>query len=206
MVADYCEEQWNNLPQNQRDRVETAVTRSSNCPEPTGCNTAWDLTGIWGYGCWCNLDAENGELTTGSGTPVNEFDAVCQKLQLCLRCAKFDNGGCDPNVDDYNNKSGSDFLNRCTEANPNDGCGRSLCCCHSQFFSDLLGLLWSNAVYDPLQLHANPNWDQSVCDVRANPDSEMDCCGEYPARFPFNTNAKTCCADGRTIYTNFETC
>merc|ERR1711879_322001 len=206
LVEEFCENKWNTLPENQRDRVEAAVTRATHCQQPTGCNTAWDLSGIWGYGCWCNLDSDNGELTTGTGLPVNEFDQVCQKLQLCLRCARFDNKGCDPNVESYNSKVGPDFLNRCSEANPNDGCGTSLCTCHTQFFSDLLNLMWTNTPYDPLALHTNPDWDQSVCDVPANPNSEMDCCGEYPARYPFNIHVKTCCNDGRTIFTQFEQC
>ena len=59
---------------------------TSYCPLG-GCQSQFDLSGIDGYGCWCNFGAQ---LTSGHGSPVNIFDDICKAFQLCLRCVKFD--------------------------------------------------------------------------------------------------------------------
>lgn len=205
-LDDECKNLEQSLTRSQEERVDAAVMKSTHCPQATGCNTLYDISGIWNYGCWCNFGA--GELMTGSGIPLNEFDAACQKFQLCTRCAKFDTKAvtdCNANTRDFNSIGSSSFTARCSDANADD-CETYLCTCQNQLISDLLTLMWANTPYDPLQLHTNPSFDPSVCGApNPNNGGDMDCCGFYPRRFPFNTDNKKCCPDGKQVMV-FESC
>lgn len=196
-----CKDLDENLDENQSTRIDNEVLNSQFCPQPTGCKTLYDMAGIWNYGCWCNFAP--GEIMTGSGTPRNEYDAACQKFQLCTRCARFDTKDeteCNANTRDFDLGLGAA---KCSDANA-ENCESYLCTCQSQLVSDLLDLMWRNVPYDPLQLHSNPNWDSQVCEITPQ-GGNMECCGLYPRRFPYNSDKKICCPDGKQVMA-FETC
>jgi len=174
--------------------------RNTNCPRG-GCSSSFNLAGIDGYGCWCNLGSD---LMKGSGPVQNVFDGICKKFNLCLRCARWDGVdqgyGCNPLTDNYNALGNPAFGTDCSAANQGDDCGVSLCSCNVNFFQRLLELLWSNTYYDDSYLHEN-GFDTSVCfssDYQDN-DVELSCCGKYPDRFPYNklSDDKECCANTR---------
>merc|ERR1712004_325653 len=80
------------------------------------------------YGCWCNFDER---LTEGAGEPQNEYDSICKKFQLCLRCtsidAKIGDYSCDPKTDVYQTDVD------CSASNAGNVCGESLCSCDQDF-------------------------------------------------------------------------
>merc|ERR1712098_951217 len=108
---------------------------NSNVCQNGTCQIPLSLDGIWGYGCWCNFGYD---LMQGKGKPVNEFDAVCKSLQLCLRCARMDGDTdgytCDPSTQGYNAyfswmPQTNGILADCTEKNPGDFCAQHSCSC-----------------------------------------------------------------------------
>ena len=146
---------WKNIQPDTVCELDSPL-RSSNCP-PGGCQTFFDLSAIWQYGCWCNF---GDKLMQGYGVPRNPFDEVCKKLQLCLRCVKYDakqgGFGCDPHNDEWNGLGFPNFYVDCTVANPNNECGEYLCSCNTQFLADLLQFLWQPDIqYDSSFLHSN---------------------------------------------------
>ena len=191
----------------QRNQERSAA----NCG-PGGCSVLMGLDGIWNYGCWCNFGSD---LTTGSGHPVNKFDEICRNYQLCLRCAKYDakesgKYSCDPLTDTYKAISGADFNVQCSKANeddPDNHCGTHLCMCNYNFFNELIQQIWAKTPYDSTPLHSN-GWDQEGnCSAGNGPgNKDLECCGFYPTRFPYNADVKNCC-DEKTIFNpNFSKC
>lgn len=177
--------------------------RASHCP-PGGCRGSFSIHGIMQYGCWCNF---RDNLMDGSGQPVNLYDSICKKFQLCLRCARWDgrqeNYSCNPKTDTYNAIGRSDFRMDCSRANPGDLCGESLCSCNTSFLQRLFEQLWIvPSTYTDVFLHRR-GFDQSQNCPLPPPvaNDEMACCGYYPDRFPYGINSitKECCRD-QTIY------
>ena len=187
--------------------------RNANCP-PGGCQSAFDMAGINGYGCWCNL---GNNLTKGSGPVQNEVDEICKKFQLCLRCARwdgYDQGySCDPITDQYMTMGNSAFGFNCSAANVGDDCGVALCSCNIYFIQRLFTFVWDTSfTYDDSLLHTN-GFNTTVCtgdtsDMHSTStalssavnnavvnDIELGCCGWLPDRFPYNVLAadKACC-------------
>ena len=180
-----------------------------NCQE--NCDVPMSLAGIWGYGCWCNFGAN---LMEGSGTPMNGHDIICQKMQLCLRCAKLDTQGegdsCDPKTKSYNAEFG--FGNQsmdaqCLNQNQNDMCATRVCTCEMKLIADLVDYIFTGQGYDPSYRHESlgGNFDQNLaCPIGRSLDSapaDPICCGRYPDRVPFSSNsAKDCCLASDQLY------
>ena len=170
-------------------------SKSNLCP-PGGCTAEWDLSGINGYGCWCNF---GDNLMKGEGSTVNELDSICRKYQLCLRCAKYDGknseNSCDPKTDTYNSVHTQQGVN-CTAANPDNDCGTHLCSCNFQFYTALISTLWEKDYsYSDEYLHSN-GWSSDQCTGKITSNEEtISCCGFYPHRYPFSLSSSTkqCC-------------
>ena len=118
--------------------------RSSLCGTG-GCNVPIMLQPIWGYGCWCNF-GEN--LMQGSGKPQDDYDQICQNMQMCMKCAVIDTGyECDPLVDTYNatiswfGSKSETLMADCSSDNSNE-CASFLCTCELNLINNLLTLLW----------------------------------------------------------------
>lgn len=218
------------LPTQIREGLENFVdsltpkdiqNRHAHCPNGN-CLVNFPLQPIWGYGCWCNFDSD---LMEGRGRPVNRYDEICRDMQLCLRCARFDgkNEGydCDPITQGYGMGGGPDFSSRCSAGNPDNECAAHTCTCEQQFLSEFVGLSFQLPVvvtYEPEFLHSGGNFDyETACPPPQQPTYDMDCCGLYPARFPygvgnpykdccnnesiFNPLSEQCCGDGSVALT-----
>jgi len=190
------------------------LNKDYNCDD-TECDIPLDLRGVWNYGCYCNFGSE---LTTGKGQPVNAEDAVCKRMQLCLRCAELDakEGGypCDTRTVVYNstlgqsgpvqNSNAYSFNSGCQVQNPDDLCAAHVCTCEMQLINEFLGIFWSGKMHDPAPRHPdNPyggTFDQEANCQSAPGITERDCCGRYPFRWTFNSRSKECCEAVEEIY------
>lgn len=179
---------------------DTPKIEAFNCHDKE-CDVAMDLSGIWGYGCWCHFGAH---LMNGRGVPVNPHDAACKRMQLCLRCAEMDgyNDGyeCNPREVSYNSTLGqagpgqSDNINSwnsaCSALNPNDLCSAHVCTCEIQLVNDILQLVWQTYTHDPMPRHpSNPyggTFDYNKNCLTDPGTKEIDCCGKYPFRYTYN--------------------
>lgn len=180
------------------------------------CQVPITLSGIWDYGCWCNF-GEN--LLDGSGQAVSEYDEICKKLQLCLRCSKIDNESletCDPKTTDYEVdfgwlKSEQAILSDCTKNNPNSYCQQNVCTCEMNLISSLLNLMWSGVVYEDKFKHEK-GWDPNLpgrCEKAKNVgqvNKVKACCGYYPNRMPYGGDLE-CCEEVQVRYNPYvSTC
>ena len=207
------------VPEHIHDSVMQAfmgqTRNSNNCP-PGGCSVPLDMDQIWNYGCWCNFDDN---LTEGKGMPVDEFDKICQKMQLCLRCAEFDNENCFSKNTSYTagmSLQETDLVADCNSQNEGKLCETHLCACEGQFVADIIDLLWLGTnVADSSFKHDNGFDVDSECVVVGQNNGgngvfgggngglsqnseveENNCCGIYPRRVPYNVNLHECCTDG----------
>lgn len=190
-----------------------------NCQD-SQCDVAMDLRGIWGYGCWCNFGSH---LMNGKGAAASPHDAACKNMQLCLRCAEMDgkHGGydCNPRVTSYNASLGMPSSSKqngnvnsinagCSVQNIGDKCATHVCTCEIQLINDILELVWSGNRHDASPRHPENPFGGSF-DVQANcvanPGiAELDCCGRYPERYPFNSLVQSCCDATKQLYNPFD--
>merc|ERR1711937_41854 len=173
----------------------------SHCP-PTGCTSLFDFTSILNYGCWCNFGSH---LLKGDGGPVNIADQICRKLQLCLRCARYDGRTdpipytCEPINQAYTGAYiSSNYEVDCSVNNQFDQCAEHVCSCNMDFIAELFKLIFDNDfIYESEYLHANGFSQADECYFENPGTGETACCGYYPTRYPYNTQAefKSCCND-----------
>jgi len=188
--------------------------RNLNCASAT-CDVPINLRGVWGYGCWCYF---GDDLTQGRGNPVNPHDSACERMQQCLRCSRMDgvNGGynCDPKTQLYSAAffpitSTTSVGSGCSAQNPGDLCGAHICTCEMEFLNELLELIWTGYVYDPSFTHPNNpsggTFDADAnCPINNPGDTDTECCGVYPYRYPYNIFERECCNVANSSYSPFE--
>lgn len=165
------------------------------------------LTSIYGYGCYClNLgDRPLSGMMTGV-EPVDDVDELCFQWTKCNRCTTFDHGDqCTPETVKYNFKIGKADTITCTDA-PGT-CKYNICECDRWSVMNLQKVVGSKQIIDTTddRYLAHKGFiaeNQCRNKVRSNRGPmKMNCCGEYPKRFPFNENARQCC-NGRVTSTN----
>jgi len=197
---------------------EQTINRKINCRKK-GCRVPLTLSGIWNYGCWCNFGKN---LLKGQGLPVNEMDAACQSMQLCLRCAVRDaeaaHYACDPATKSFNanfNFAGpkkTSIMGHCEDVNPGDPCAAHVCTCEVQLLNAILELIWSGYTHDPQPKHRRRpksrdfNYEETCLSVGSagHTPPVISCCGAYPFRAPYNTFTRSCCARTGDIYSPVE--
>lgn len=206
----------NQLGSGNNDRmINQNICRSRNGPE-YGCTIPLTLSGIWGYGCWCNFGYN---IMEGKGDPVDEYDNICRKLQTCMKCTARDaesNGdSCDPKTQDYDINfrwtSGIEGMMADCSVQNDDPCAQHTCSCELNLLAELLELFWSettlNKNYDP-----ENGWDPSIegncMSNKVEHVQTVGCCGHYPNRHQygagmdccenaiFNPFTHHCCEDG----------
>jgi len=222
LFEDGIKKRIRDTPKNELKATEQALdalyasidgsARNLNCAGPN-CNVPLTLSGLFGYGCWCNLGAD---VLQGRGQPVNPHDSACERLQSCLRCAKMDGAdggyGCDPRSITYNaafsiNTNNAQLASSCLSQNNGDFCGAHVCTCEIQFINEILDLVFQQYVYDPAFAHPaiGGTFDADANCGNVLPGSgEIECCGGFPARYPYNINDKDCCAVDGIIFNPFE--
>jgi len=172
-------------------------------PSDMGCGGIFNLTAINNYGCWCSFD---GLSNRNKGVPQDGIDELCQSLQKCYRCSIMDGRDsgdlCHPWTEEYvvnGQWGGKEIEMQCLEANQDDECAFHTCCCEMSFISRLFEALFEGAAngapaYNSEFLHSNGfNYEQTCLPVAPSGPVQLECCGAYPDRSPFNSERSTCC-------------
>ena len=196
------------------DRPETRNTANSGT---TTCKSFAGLEAIWGYGCHCYFGSD---WDKGRGTPVNQVDGLCHDLNTCYQCITIDaaeegDSTCEPAFQSYVIPTSKDIEDKglehaCGDANFGDNCAIRTCCCDTRLADGIINYFFDGLVFDPAFSHDN-GWDPSLnCPIVHNGscrhgDCEIQCCGQYPNRFPFKTGDsifRECCVD--TVYNSMN--
>ncbi|CBY36796.1 unnamed protein product [Oikopleura dioica] len=162
--------------------------------------TPSQLTRAYGYGCYClNLGDRPLSGTMTGVYPMDAKDQHCFDFVRCNRCVTFDFGPeCTPEQVAYEFVQNGTSITCTNESNT---CEQAICECDKD---SVLGFANVIDIYDPT-LHAFNGFEPITgCDYRipppGQPKPELDCCGEYPKRRPYNKNkdsvAKYQCCDG----------
>merc|ERR1712110_717136 len=212
------------------DKLMSGDMRAVNCMTTNAsgnCVIDFFLEPVANYGCWCYL---GNSITEGKGPIQDGLDQLCKDMQLCLRCARMDNAGCDPVSQTYAvgyslMPLSSGVTADCTTNNPGNACAADICCCEQDFLAGLLGTLFAS------QLTGAAGWNSALMHVGTSvtlvsgsthtgafdPDvtcpntgggggAALDCCGIKPDRFPFSTTNKSCCGNELLYNTAVEVC
>lgn len=176
-----------------------------------------DLAVLQGYGCWCYFEEERGK-----GQPVDNYDSQCKVLQDGYECLRLDAEkeqiACDIWTTDYIAAVGFGGLSsmslerlkeECDTSNGIDTCQSRLCRVEGWFVQNILLLMFQKfEIPNPSFQHQSGQFDPtSECVVRPGIQSEKECCGEYPIRWPFKTQGgdRKCC-QGRTFNAAINQC
>merc|ERR1712046_337912 len=103
----------------------------------------------------------------GNGKPQDDYDQICQNMQMCMKCAVIDTDyECDPLVDTYNatiswfGSKSETLMADCSSDNSNE-CASFLCTC-------LLNLLWRGLWADNSLKHGlNFNHDTKCLNMKS---------------------------------------
>lgn len=158
------------------------------------------------YGCWCFIDGSD-NLQTGYGPPRDQIDEACMAFSKCYRCLDMDY----PTFKEtqrYNFQYNED--NGVKSVSCLDAAGtmkRNLCECDVELAERLAE--YESIWQEKWHAQRNPDFDRKKeCFTPLNQKYEVDqCCGSYPARYPYSSRqgVKDCC--GSKIYSNeFSQC
>lgn len=167
---------------------------------------------IDGYGCWCYFDDD---YRFGRGLPMNAMDEICKILHDGYKCAIVDcytenKGDCEPWAVVYASSALSSFnglIDACTNNNPGNLCAIRACIVEGWFANAMLDIFSSNSYdHDPLLLHANGFDPDENCFGSLPPaveDSALQCCGDFPHRYPYQDlgGDRDCC--GQVTYNTY---
>jgi len=169
------------------------------------------------YGCYCQL------LTSrkiGVGSPVDKFDEICKKYQQCTRCVRHDQEG---NTIQTNGEErecnwengryeisfvqGQDRID-CTQNLTQ--CGIDLCKCDEELAWEIAS---NTHLFQPEHSSLNGFEFAEVCPNSPSTGpgpghgnrGNLECCGEYPHRFPYHdmNGSRKCCKD-KNVYNSDE--
>lgn len=164
------------------------------------------LARTYGYGCYClNLgDRPLSGVMTGV-EPVDAKDMHCFQFTRCNRCVTFDFGPtCTPEqvAYDFDINLQTDEVT-CLDAE--NTCKRAICECDKHTILEFKGVI---DFYEPAN-HAfhgfQPEHDCRIKKKEPLPGKpDMDCCGQYPNRKPYNKNSDKnfMCCDGKVTSDN----
>lgn len=161
---------------------------------------------IQNYGCHCfpGLSRAAG----GSGPAMDDYDRLCKKLYRCHKCIEHDHDDLiDVNVGKYRWSINGDGSLNC-DANP-DQHKKDLCLCDADYAMELASV-WDDATYDYSLWNNKKNklysFDAAGTCVAAAFNGDMQCCGSYPKRYPYNADTRMCCANKGTYDPTLEDC
>lgn len=172
------------------------------------------------YGCWCYFEENHGK---GKGRPADALDALCKKLHDGYECiiADMEAAGtpCIPWTIPYSSAFGgglpgglteADLVTTCEATNGGAGvptCESMACKVEGMFVQDYFLYSLQGGVIDASKRHAN-NFDVATeCPTTRGVQSEKDCCGAYPNRYPFKTyDGQRSCCQSSTYNANMFSC
>jgi len=155
------------------------------------------------YGCWCYFEQDHG---MGHGQTLDDFDSLCKVLANGYDCIKLDVGAsCIPWEINYNSgqSGGLDNLpTTCAANNPGDDCKINSCIVEGRFVLSLFQQIVMNQAQLDQGLKTNSGFNQDqVCNFGSgNVEGPVTCCGAYPERFKFRTNAGSMACCGQEVY------
>jgi len=175
------------------------------------------------YGCHCWPKSDKEHLA-GSGKPLDQVDSACWALKTCHKCIEIDYPlnedrpqGCDPVTTKYKAKLSrqengeleitcSNSLNK--KGSNNGDCKRSLCECDKAFAENFANNFeeWDASNW---KLEEKGEYDDKCKKVfrgsmerLTSGEGKDQCCGNYPAKKPFNSQTHQC-IDGEVTQDNF---
>jgi len=191
----------------------------------TGVNV---LLEIEHYGCWCYFGSE---YTKGRGKTQDEIDEMCQMLHFGYECIIRDSDsdgtlGCFPWDVNYTNTINASvvtdpFTGHITGSIESDCssnidlCALRSCVVEMQFVHTYFHL-WIDRKFDRTTfappnknlLHSEGFDSEDICHGAKSGyiEPEQLCCGDYPFRFPYNSNGNRACCGNKTYNPNIHQC
>ena len=161
---------------------------------------------VFNYGCWCNMNNGLDHVQKGKGQPLDAIDEACQAWHRCTTCIRMDDTDCVPLNEKYDFLTGSKYNPQvsCTD-NPS-GCADWSCQCDVHFVKSVIDLI-NQDQFQPTLSHTNKSWNSGQCKWEGNFETQDECCGEFPSRFPFASNfgSRACCGN-KTYQTETHDC
>merc|ERR1711881_530923 len=150
------------------------------------------------YGCHCFLD--NSRIAGGSGPAQDDYDSLCKTLARCHKCIEMDYGVSafsqewDDNIGKYRWQNGGAGSITCNDND--DQFKTDLCACDAAY-AMALGAVWDDSTFNKALWGNRKNQEYSLdvataC-VSAGGAASDQCCGSYPARYPFVSGDVQCC-------------
>lgn len=175
-----------------------------------------------GYGCWCYFENDNYK---GKGTPVDAIDQYCKLLHQGYECIimDFENTpfACIPWEVDYNSAYAGGYHplglqpghieDECDRINTVGTCQNAVCRVEGYFMQGFFTEAIFNMGIDTTKNHNNgfnPEDEANCPTIVHNPGQyDMECCGEYPKRFPYkDRDNNKCCGNSTYNPTMFVCC
>jgi len=165
------------------------------------------------YGCWCMF--QSSQQNFAKGAPQDDFDKLCQKYHAGAQCAIIDVQDCRPFSQSYNPVYNQGFLHTdaelraaCDAANPGDACGIRVCEIETKFIESVFSHLQVGSIPNTLQYSQSQGFQRADhCLGFVGTQSDKQCCGTSPARFPYDAAIKSCCAEsGIGFFSGIEQC
>jgi len=189
--------------------------RSQQQSNAVGAIAGFNAIGA-GYGCWCYFGDDHIERRA-KGPPLDTLDGFCHTLSRGYECATIDIDGCVPWDIDYNTADDltavpdtkEDVAAMCQTENGgvDNTCQYFACAVEGWWLKQVKIAGDLPALIDDTNKHSDADWDAKRTAMCKGPavgnDRQIECCGIYPERFPYNTLApnKVCCTDGSGIQT-----
>jgi len=185
--------------------------RSQSASNAVGAIAGFSGIGA-GYGCWCYFGADHLERRA-KGPPLDPLDDMCHALSRGYECATIDVDGCVPWEVDYSTANAladigdteADIATMCEAENTSKTSCQYMACTIEQWWLKQVAINPAGGNLDdlinPLHKHSDAGWEAlreaSCVGPAVGQQRQIECCGLYPARYPFNTLApnKICCED-----------
>jgi hypothetical protein len=173
------------------------------------------LSIIEDYGCYCNFNSENNNRfrEKAKGRPLDDIDRFCKALHDGYTCAQVDSNKsedkeqeqCTPWEVKYNSAFNNGLYHDlrmdqlsylCKKANTKNSCAAMACQIEGWFVQSFFTYFANGGRVDLNNLkHSNGFKHKNNCFGNIKELEELDCCNNFPLRYPFRNKegTKKCC-------------